>query len=206
MGNFEIELTAQGKAILLLVGGFFLWFIPLRAGVDPLLQLLCFAGSAGCFITVILTGDDIRHEEKSIRQQRMQRDYLQAARFEFEEKAEEVQLERRILAPVQSAPAAAQPLPGTNDAIAHAGEVLAKVLEHCGDAAIELIDYLWDGKAESISDDDGWINVRQLRQNWGRHHGYNAETFTGLLQKLADLKVGEFHDSECKEWRLLLVV
>lgn len=200
-------LTLQRRAGVLLLAGVLLWLVPLSLRVDRFLQIMSFVASFSCFCAILTQTDELDYENKLQRQQRIKRAQVTAARFEYSEAAEVQQIQREYqLLPAGSSTDAAAPLPGTQQALDQAGEKLAQVLQHCGDAAIELIDYLWDGKAESISDEEGWIDIRQLRQNWGRHHGYNAETFAALLQKLTQLEVGEFQDSSLKKWRLLLVV
>ncbi len=200
-------LTATQKSIGLCIAGFVLFIAPLSLKVDRFTQVLCYIASGMSFASVLSISPDAAYEGKLKRQNQMKRDMVTAARFEAAEgyEVQQVQQEFRMLKPATE-PVLSAPLPGTEASLQNAGEKLAKVLEHCGENAIELIDYLWDGRAESISDDNGWINVRQLRKNWGEYRGYKAETFLSLLQKLTELEVGEFRNLDYKEWRLLLVV
>jgi hypothetical protein len=152
-------------------------------------------------------GDDLAFESKLKRQQRMKRSIVTAAQFGFAEEAEIRDLEKQYAA----LPAAAEvepiaPVSGNQQSLEQAGEKLAKVLENCGEIGVELIDYLWDGKAEDFTDEDGFINVSKLRRNWGEHRGFKSQDFQELLSKLVQVEVGEFRDKTFKEWRLLLIV
>lgn len=203
----SIELSLNQRAWALIFTGFALWLGPLSLKVNPLLQLLSFALSFSCFLTVVMAGDELAFESKLKRQHRMKRSMVTAAKFGFAEEAEIRELQKEYAAlPAATVEEPVAAVSGNQQSLEQVGEKLAKVLEVCGEVSIELIDYLWDNKAAEYTDSDGWINVSKLRRNWGEHRGFKSQDFQDLLSKLSQLEVGEFRDKNCKEWRLLLIV
>lgn len=205
MGAFELSMQARAWALILT--GFALWIIPLSLKVNNFLQLVCFGLAISCFIVVVNTGDELAFEAKVKRQQFMKRSMVKAAEFGFAEEAEIRQIERQYqLLPSAQVEESIAPTRNDDQSLDEVGEKLAKVLAIAGDVAIELIDYIWDEKAKEYTDESGWINVSKLRRNWGEHRGFKAQNFQELLSKISQAGVGEFRDSNCKEWRLLLIV
>ncbi|MCY7276158.1 MAG: hypothetical protein LH702_21085 [Phormidesmis sp. CAN_BIN44] len=84
-------------------------------------------------------------------------------------------------------------------------KVQQEVMQACGDIGWSAIEYV-SGRGAQNCDKDGWISVEKLRDNWAKVYGLKADDLRSLLSSLTNIQVGEWKDSNLKEWRLLLTL
>ncbi len=84
-------------------------------------------------------------------------------------------------------------------------KVQQEVMQSCGDIGWALVEWA-SGSGSKYCGQDGWISVEGLRANWGKKYGLKTDDLKTLLSALVGIQIGEWRNSELKEWRLILTL
>lgn len=202
------------KVWILLGSSVFLWLVPPAFKFNKLLAIVCFNGSIACLIVASNTSKKLVKIEQLITKQSLLEDDLLNSELAWQADQREEELKQRYLIEPQAEPATVEAQPNIREQfeanLAATDRLINELIQRSRTAAPPPPaepppaepPLLSQGsqKLKVYAAKKGFMDIRTLAKNWGRHHDFNAKEVKSFCDELVKANLAEWSGDQ---WRLL---